>query len=270
MFETTLVQPTIKFLAVFKTAGSRRASRASTAITITPWPGPKYPQYTPLAAIPAFSKDWWRLPRCGLTLIRSVSVAPSNKNGTSFSKTRGGRVSNAMEPMTAPAVEITISEAYSRTRSLMRCLIAMSAKKLAGVTPTAFVTAALTGEIPVASKTGKEITDAPPAIPLITPTSKPTAAMAMNSSICQPYTRYMASVQVRLFAVARAKAGTELISCEPGSLASIIESLKAHGELANVLPQCSYLVDGLAPSDLNQNISAGSTIDVLPRFAGGA
>jgi molybdopterin converting factor small subunit len=146
----------------------------------------------------------------------------------------------------------------------------MSAKKLAGVTPTAFVTAALTGEIPVASKTGKEITDAPPAIPLITPTSKPTAAMAMNSSIYQPYTRHMASVQVRLFAVARAKAGTELISCEPGSLASIVESLKAHGELATVLPQCSYLVDGLALSDVNQNISAGSTIDVLPRFAGGA
>ena len=80
----------------------------------------------------------------------------------------------------------------------------------------------------------------------------------------------MASVQVRLFAVARAKAGAELISCEPGSLASIIESLKAHGELANVLPQCSYLVDGLAPSDLDLDINAGSTIDVLPRFAGGA
>lgn len=80
----------------------------------------------------------------------------------------------------------------------------------------------------------------------------------------------MASVQVRLFAVARAKAGTELITCQPGSLASIIESLSKQGELASVLPQCSYLVDGLAPSDLNQNISAGSTIDVLPRFAGGA
>ncbi|CAN2210812.1 Ubl_MoaD_like domain containing protein [Candidatus Nanopelagicaceae bacterium] len=80
----------------------------------------------------------------------------------------------------------------------------------------------------------------------------------------------MASVQVRLFAVARAKAGAELISCEPGSLASIIESLNAHGDLASVLPQCSYLVDGLAPSDLNQEVSPGSTIDVLPRFAGGA
>jgi molybdopterin converting factor small subunit len=80
----------------------------------------------------------------------------------------------------------------------------------------------------------------------------------------------MVSVQVRLFAVARAKAGTEIISCHPGSLASIIESLSAQGELASVLPQCSYLVDGLAPSDLNQDISAGSTVDVLPRFAGGA
>ena len=148
--------------------------------------------------------------------------------------------------------------------------MAMSAKKFAGVTPIAFVTAALTGDMPVASNIGKEITEAPPAIPLMTPTNNPVAAMAMNSSTCQPYTRHMASVQVRLFAVARAKAGTELISCEPGSLASIVESLKAHGELATVLPQCSYLVDGLALSDVNQNISAGSTIDVLPRFAGGA
>jgi molybdopterin converting factor small subunit len=80
----------------------------------------------------------------------------------------------------------------------------------------------------------------------------------------------MASVQVRLFAVARAKAGTEIISCQPGSLASIIKNISSHGELATVLPQCSYLVDGLVPSDLNQEISPGSTIDVLPRFAGGA
>jgi len=80
----------------------------------------------------------------------------------------------------------------------------------------------------------------------------------------------MASVQVRLFAVARAKAGTETISCQPGSLTSIIENIGAHGELASVLPQCSYLVDGVAPSDVNQEVNAGSTIDVLPRFAGGA
>ena len=80
----------------------------------------------------------------------------------------------------------------------------------------------------------------------------------------------MASVQVRLFAVARAKAGAELISCQPGSLASIIENLETYGELAAVLPQCSYLVDGLACIDLNTEIKSDSTIDVLPRFAGGA
>jgi molybdopterin converting factor small subunit len=152
----------------------------------------------------------------------------------------------------------------------MRCLIAIRAKKLAGVTPIAFVIAALTGDKPVAKITGNEMIDAPPAIPLRTPASRPMALMAMNSSIWQPYTRHMASVQVRLFAVARAKAGTEIISCQPGSLASIIENISSYGELSAVLPQCSYLVDGLAPSDMNQEINAGSTIDVLPRFAGGA
>ena len=146
----------------------------------------------------------------------------------------------------------------------------MRAKKLAGVTPIAFVIAALTGDIPVASRTGKEMTDAPPAMPLINPTNKPVTAIRANSSTCQPYTRRMALVQVRLFAVARAKAGKDLITCQPGSLASIIESLGTYGELASVLPQCSYLVDGLASTDLNQNIGAASTIDVLPRFAGGA
>jgi molybdopterin converting factor small subunit len=80
----------------------------------------------------------------------------------------------------------------------------------------------------------------------------------------------MADVQVRLFAVARAKAGTNVITCQPGSLTSIIESIKTHGDLAVVLPQCSFLVDGVACSDLETQIHANSTIDILPRFAGGA
>jgi hypothetical protein len=80
----------------------------------------------------------------------------------------------------------------------------------------------------------------------------------------------MPSVQVRLFAVARAKAGTNEITCQPGSLASIIENIKTQGDLAIVLPQCSFLVDGIASSDLEMHIQANSTIDVLPRFAGGA
>ena len=146
----------------------------------------------------------------------------------------------------------------------------MSAKKFAGVIPIALVMAALTGDKPVARITGKEITEAPPAMPLITPTTKPTPTIAMNSSTCRAYTMDMTSVQVRLFAVARAKAGTENISCPTGSLASIIENLQTYGELSAVLPQCSYLVDGVACTDLNTQINADSTIDVLPRFAGGA
>jgi len=80
----------------------------------------------------------------------------------------------------------------------------------------------------------------------------------------------MAFVQVRLFAVARAKAGTGNIDCPAGSLASIIQRLQTHGELESVLPQCSYLVDGVACADLEMQIGEGSVIDVLPRFAGGA
>ena len=80
----------------------------------------------------------------------------------------------------------------------------------------------------------------------------------------------MASVQVRLFAVARAKAGKEIISCDSGSLASIIQNLMSYGELGTVLPQCSFLVDGVACADVETQIFEGSTIDVLPRFAGGA
>jgi len=80
----------------------------------------------------------------------------------------------------------------------------------------------------------------------------------------------MPSVQVRLFAVARAKAGTDLITCESGPLESIIASLQKNKELAAVLPQCSYLVDGITCTDMKVHINSGSTVDVLPRFAGGA
>jgi hypothetical protein len=59
----------------------------------------------------------------------------------------------------------------------------MSAKKFAGVTPRALVIAALTGDIPVASKTGYEMTDAPPAIPFIPPTKIPTANIRKYSSM---------------------------------------------------------------------------------------
>jgi molybdopterin synthase sulfur carrier subunit len=80
------------------------------------------------------------------------------------------------------------------------------------------------------------------------------------------------SVKVRLFAAARAAAGTESVHTPAGTLASILDGLIVdHPPLAEVLPRCSYLVDGLAvhgdPNDVL--VHEGSELDVLPPFAGG-
>ncbi|WP_368410544.1 MoaD/ThiS family protein [Kocuria sp.] len=39
--------------------------------------------------------------------------------------------------------------------------------------------------------------------------------------------------------------------------------------LAQVLPQCSLLVDGVATRDPSAPLAPGATVDVLPPFAGG-
>ena len=42
-----------------------------------------------------------------------------------------------------------------------------------------------------------------------------------------------------------------------------------HPKLGQVLPQCSYLLDEVSLRDLSVEVSDGSTLDVLPPFAGG-
>lgn len=79
-------------------------------------------------------------------------------------------------------------------------------------------------------------------------------------------------VTVRLFAAARAAAGTDSLTVETGSLAQAIdELLKHHPALADVLPRCSYLLDGVAVHGDKSVVSldSGSELDVLPPFAGG-
>ena len=77
---------------------------------------------------------------------------------------------------------------------------------------------------------------------------------------------------VRYFAGARAAAGG--LSGEAPD-APTLEALThvltdRHGErLAVVLKAASFLVDGLACHDRRAAIPAGSTVDVLPPFAGG-
>ena len=77
---------------------------------------------------------------------------------------------------------------------------------------------------------------------------------------------------VRYFAGARAATGG--VGAEQIAATSIDELVQIlterHGErLAVVLKAASYLVDGLACHDRRAGLPRGSTIDVLPPFAGG-
>lgn len=80
------------------------------------------------------------------------------------------------------------------------------------------------------------------------------------------------AVTVHLFAAARAAAGTPSTEVEEGTLASIVNALGSHyPDLKLVLGRCSFLVDGTAAhGDYDETfVATGSTIDVLPPFAGG-
>ncbi len=78
-------------------------------------------------------------------------------------------------------------------------------------------------------------------------------------------------VTVRYFAGARAAAGVETEQRSAASLDELVLGLAdAHGEkLARVLPACSFLVDGTTARDRAVALAPGSTVDVLPPFAGG-
>lgn len=78
-------------------------------------------------------------------------------------------------------------------------------------------------------------------------------------------------VTVRYFAGARTAAGTESEQVPAGSLDELLTELATrHGEsLGKVLAVASYLVDGLAAHDRTAALPPGTTIDVLPPFAGG-
>ena len=80
-------------------------------------------------------------------------------------------------------------------------------------------------------------------------------------------------VRVGLYAAARAAAGRAEAVVAPGTLADVLANLLnvCSPALAEVLPRCSYLLDGVAvhgdPGGVD--VPAGSHLDVLPPFAGG-
>lgn len=79
------------------------------------------------------------------------------------------------------------------------------------------------------------------------------------------------SVTVRYFAGARAAAGVAEEQAAAGDVAGLVNVLAGrHGErLARVLAASSLLVDGVVNTDRSAVLTDGSTVEVLPPFAGG-
>lgn len=77
-------------------------------------------------------------------------------------------------------------------------------------------------------------------------------------------------VTVRYWAGARAAAGVDAeVVPAPASVAELVAALTgARPGLAEVLPVCSVLVDGLAASGADP-VPPGALVEVLPPFAGG-
>ena len=82
----------------------------------------------------------------------------------------------------------------------------------------------------------------------------------------------MTEVTVRLFAAARAAAGTGQTVVVASTLAELIDGLeRAHPALEPVLKRCSFLIDEQAAHGQSAEIVLpdGCVVDVLPPFAGG-
>jgi molybdopterin converting factor small subunit len=75
---------------------------------------------------------------------------------------------------------------------------------------------------------------------------------------------------VNFYAAARQAAGSQSQQLPSKDLGSLLEQLTAiNGELAKLIPTCSFLVNGTACEDKSQLLKDGDVVDVLPQFAGG-
>jgi len=77
------------------------------------------------------------------------------------------------------------------------------------------------------------------------------------------------TVEIHLFAAARAAVGASSLTAEPAALSVVLDRISAeHPDFAAVRPRCSYLVDGVTVHG-DAVVPPGSRVDVLPPFAGG-
>lgn len=78
------------------------------------------------------------------------------------------------------------------------------------------------------------------------------------------------TVRVRYFAAAAEAAGTDSEERGERSLAHLRAGVIAdHPALADILPRCAVMVDGVRSDDDDRSLDHAQLIDVLPPFAGG-
>lgn len=81
------------------------------------------------------------------------------------------------------------------------------------------------------------------------------------------------TVQVRLFAAAKAAVGAAERSASGSTIAEALADLAAGAAdpaaARRVFARSSFLVDGVATTDPATPLSGAATIDILPPFAGG-
>lgn len=81
----------------------------------------------------------------------------------------------------------------------------------------------------------------------------------------------MSSVTVRYFAAAAEAVGADQESYQGGTLGTLREAMaRRHGRAVDpVFERCAWLVDGTNVKDPSVALPDGTTVDVLPPFAGG-
>lgn len=79
------------------------------------------------------------------------------------------------------------------------------------------------------------------------------------------------TVTVNLYAAARHAAQRDSVTLDATTLGQLRDQLIAEiPELASIVPQCSFLVDGLSYGrDSDADLVDGVRIDVMPPFSGG-
>jgi molybdopterin converting factor small subunit len=78
------------------------------------------------------------------------------------------------------------------------------------------------------------------------------------------------AVTLRFYAAARKATGISEMTLESSvALHLLDQAVAAYPKLLGVLPQCSFLLDEVALHDFDLRVPDGSTLDVLPPFAGG-